>query len=64
LAFDKLSFLPKALQITIFALTVVIVPAVLYHLVEEPMIRAGRRFSNQWSAKRKTSSTLLTDPIS
>jgi peptidoglycan/LPS O-acetylase OafA/YrhL len=57
LAFDKLSFLPKAMQIAIFVLTVVIVPVALYHLVEEPMIRAGRRFSNQWSTKRKTLST-------
>jgi hypothetical protein len=43
---------------------VVIVPVALYHLVEEPMIRAGRRFSNQWSTKRNTSSTLVTEPIS
>ena len=43
LAFDHLAAAPRAVQIAVFAATLVALPVALYHLVERPMIRAGER---------------------
>lgn len=47
LAFQRLTFLPPAAQWLLLAAAIFIVPFVLYHAIEAPMIRAGKTLSSR-----------------
>jgi peptidoglycan/LPS O-acetylase OafA/YrhL len=46
LAFDRLRFLAFPLQLVVFVITAAVVPVLLYHGLEEPMVLWGRRLSS------------------
>ncbi|HMF90012.1 MAG TPA: acyltransferase [Candidatus Angelobacter sp.] len=47
LAFVKLQFLPKAVQGFVFAGVVWLIPVILYHFLEQPLINVGRRLAEE-----------------
>ena len=47
LAFDRFSTLPMADRWIIFGLSVVVIPVILYHGIEKPMIELGSRWAEQ-----------------
>jgi len=47
LAFVRLQFLPKAVQGFVFAAAVWLIPVVLYHFLELPLINVGRRLAEE-----------------
>ncbi|HEY1482303.1 MAG TPA: acyltransferase [Candidatus Acidoferrum sp.] len=65
-AFDKLGYLAKWIQIVIFVLTVSFVPVALYHYIEEPMILVGHRAAAEWAKLRRSVPTGSTaaNPLS
>jgi peptidoglycan/LPS O-acetylase OafA/YrhL len=49
-AFDKLGVLPRSGQWLVFAVTVFLIPVILYHSLELPLIKAGRRIAEEYLA--------------
>ena len=45
LCFQRLTILPVAIRWAVFAALMCITPVVLYHLIEEPIIRVGKALS-------------------
>ncbi|HEY0481057.1 MAG TPA: acyltransferase [Kofleriaceae bacterium] len=52
-AFDRLGGAPRAVQLAVFLVALVAVPVALYHAVEEPMIRLGRRAAARLRDRRE-----------
>ena len=52
LAFTRLAFLAWPLQAAIFVLLMVVMPVLLYHTIEEPMIRVGINISESRAPRR------------
>jgi peptidoglycan/LPS O-acetylase OafA/YrhL len=59
LAFQKLSDQPRLLQAAVFLALMLTVPPLLYHLVEEPLIRIGRRVSDRMTDAQAQSASAL-----
>lgn len=51
-AFDKLAARPAIFRVAVCAVLLLGVPAALYHLIEEPMIRLGARFASTRAHRR------------
>jgi peptidoglycan/LPS O-acetylase OafA/YrhL len=53
-AFQRLAGLPGYVQFAVFAGLIVAVPAILYHSIEEPLIRIGSRLSERVAQRAQT----------
>jgi len=52
-AFEYLRGSPVAEQWSIFILLIIVIPMVLFHAVEAPMIRLGAHLADRWFAPRR-----------
>lgn len=62
LAFERLSNLPKIARLFVFVILFIGLPVLLYHLVEEPMIRMGKKLAKGGAKTNQERRSLSTEP--
>jgi peptidoglycan/LPS O-acetylase OafA/YrhL len=60
-AFQKLGALPVGIRLLVFIATVSFIPVILFHMIEDPCIKLGKKVSDKFILDR-VSRTLPVDP--